>query len=161
MRRIVSIVLLLVLVSAACGGADESFPDDGPSETPVTTSPPQAGIEQADADLPAGSTPPNTVPGRFDPAAQPLDEEASGEVPDSIIAMVLEDAGSTSDEAAFQVAVARTVVWSDGSLGCPEPGVLYTQALVDGYQVVVSGPGGDHDYRITDNGYFFICDQNG
>jgi hypothetical protein len=29
------------------------------------------------------------------------------------------------------------VTWSDGSLGCPEPGKSYTQALVEGHRIVL------------------------
>jgi hypothetical protein len=29
------------------------------------------------------------------------------------------------------------VTWSDGSLGCPQPGLMYTQMLVPGYRVSV------------------------
>jgi hypothetical protein len=32
----------------------------------------------------------------------------------------------------IEVVEARSVVWPDGSLGCPEPGMVYTQALQDG-----------------------------
>jgi hypothetical protein len=28
-------------------------------------------------------------------------------------------------------------VWNDGSLGCPEPGMMYTQALVNGYWLII------------------------
>jgi hypothetical protein len=30
------------------------------------------------------------------------------------------------------------VTWRDGSLGCPQPGMMYTQALVEGYRVTLS-----------------------
>ena len=33
------------------------------------------------------------------------------------------------------VLVAEDVIWPDGSLGCPQPGMSYTQALVDGYRI--------------------------
>lgn len=32
----------------------------------------------------------------------------------------------------IEVVRAEPVTWSDGSLGCPQPDVMYTQALVDG-----------------------------
>jgi hypothetical protein len=35
------------------------------------------------------------------------------------------------------VVQAEAVTWPDGALGCPEPGIVYTQALVPGYWVVV------------------------
>ena len=36
---------------------------------------------------------------------------------------------------AFAVVVAESVSWRDGSLGCPQPGMMYTQALVPGYRI--------------------------
>ena len=37
----------------------------------------------------------------------------------------------------LEVISAEEVTWPDGSLGCPEPGMSYTQALVDGSKVVL------------------------
>lgn len=34
------------------------------------------------------------------------------------------------------LARAEQVTWSDGALGCPQPGMSYSQALVPGYRVV-------------------------
>jgi len=33
---------------------------------------------------------------------------------------------------------AENVTWSDGAIGCPEPDMFYTQALVPGYRLVFS-----------------------
>lgn len=41
------------------------------------------------------------------------------------------------DAADVEVVTNEAVTWSDGSLGCPEPGQFYTQALVEGYRIVV------------------------
>ena len=47
----------------------------------------------------------------------------------------------------LEVVTARAVTWPDGSLGCPKPGMAYTQMVTDGYQVVVSVGGTTYDYR--------------
>ncbi len=36
---------------------------------------------------------------------------------------------------ALQVESADAVTWRDGSLGCPRPGLMVTQALVPGYRI--------------------------
>jgi hypothetical protein len=36
------------------------------------------------------------------------------------------------DPDGIEVVEARSLVWPDGSLGCPEPGMMYTEALQDG-----------------------------
>ena len=43
---------------------------------------------------------------------------------------------------------AESVVWNDGSLGCPEPGMEYTQALINGYWVVIEAAGQTYDFRV-------------
>lgn len=43
---------------------------------------------------------------------------------------------------------ATAVTWNNGALGCPSPGAVYTQALVDGMQVIVTVDGVTYDYRF-------------
>lgn len=38
---------------------------------------------------------------------------------------------------AVEVAGHASVTWSDGSIGCPQPGMMYTQALVPGRHLVL------------------------
>jgi len=40
-----------------------------------------------------------------------------------------------------KVLTVESVTWSDGSLGCPEPGMMYTQALARGHRVRVDAGG--------------------
>ena len=37
----------------------------------------------------------------------------------------------------IKVLSAEAVTWPDGSLGCPQPGMMYTQALVPGFRIVL------------------------
>ena len=52
----------------------------------------------------------------------------------------LQDAASRSALAAarLQVVLAEPVTWPNGSLGCPAPGRMYTQALVPGYRIRIA-----------------------
>lgn len=52
---------------------------------------------------------------------------------------------------------AEAVTWSDGSLGCPQPGMMYTQALVPGYRVRLRGPAGEMDYHASASGSLVLC----
>lgn len=65
------------------------------------------------------------------------------------------------DEDAIEVVTRRRRTFSDGSLGCPEPGKVYTQALVEGAQVILAVGGQRYDYRISDRGSFRLCEQPG
>ena len=44
-------------------------------------------------------------------------------------------------------------------MGCPKPGELYTQALIEGYWIVLRHAGTDHDYRVAGRGWFIRCEN--
>ena len=81
-------------------------------------------------------------------------------IPGDILNSVLDDAAQKLGVApdALVVTKAEAVTWPDGSLGCPEPGMFYTQALIDGYWIVVEAGGQSLDYRVSGGGNFRICD---
>ncbi len=49
------------------------------------------------------------------------------------------------------------VTWRDGSIGCPEAGVAYTQALVPGQQMILRVNGEDYYYHSGKNSDFTYC----
>lgn len=51
------------------------------------------------------------------------------------------------------------VEFSDGSLGCPAPGMSYTQAVVDGYRVIVRADGRTFDYRFGTGDEPRLCER--
>lgn len=52
----------------------------------------------------------------------------------------------------------QAVVWNDGALGCPQPGLSYTQALVPGWRIVVHlGDGRRLDYHASHSGAWLRC----
>ena len=82
-----------------------------------------------------------------------------GSLPASITDPIVADAVTRLgvDASAVTIVSAHAETFSDGSLGCPEPGFMYTQALVDGYQVVVEANGTQLDYRGSGPGQFRLC----
>lgn len=52
---------------------------------------------------------------------------------------------------------ARRVTWQDGSLGCPEPGMMYTQALVEGYRIRLEADGRNWSYHGAQGRKPFLC----
>jgi hypothetical protein len=103
-------------------------------------------------DLTAGLTPdPEQAPSVPSPAAVNL--------PADIVDPILDDAAARSGVPRDQLVVTRAepVVWPDGGLGCPEPGVMYIQVLVDGYWVVVHTGKQELDYRGGERGGFRLC----
>ena len=77
----------------------------------------------------------------------------------SIVEAARRDAASRSGVApeAIKVLVAERVTWSDGSLGCPLPGMMYTQALVPGYRIVLQAGEQTLNYHAMSRGRPFYC----
>jgi hypothetical protein len=59
--------------------------------------------------------------------------------------------------AGLEVVSSEAVVWSDGSIGCAEPGMNYTMALVPGYRIIIEANGQRLDYHATERGYLILC----
>jgi hypothetical protein len=53
---------------------------------------------------------------------------------------------------------ARTVVWPDGSLGCPRPGLLYPQVLREGVFIRLQARGRSYAYHGGGSRAPFLCD---
>lgn len=83
-----------------------------------------------------------------------------GEVPADLMDAILADLSALTgaDASAATVVRGEFVVWNDGSLGCPEPGVYYTQATISGYWVVLDHEGTHYDYRARNDGLFRRCE---
>jgi hypothetical protein len=83
-----------------------------------------------------------------------------GEVPPALLDKIIADLEGRLGPGGPAIVVTRAeaVVWNDGSLGCPQPGVLYTQALVNGYRVVLQAGSDSYDYRLAERGFFFLCE---
>jgi hypothetical protein len=87
----------------------------------------------------------------------PVTGEAPSELLDSILKNLAERTGASLEE--IEVIQDEAVIWNDGSLGCAQPGMMYTQALVSGYRVVLAVGDQKYDYRAAESGYFFICES--
>ena len=76
-----------------------------------------------------------------------------------VIAAVLADAAARTGEppTSLEIVSAAAVTWADGSLGCPQPGMNYTMALVPGYRIQVRAAGQVLDYHASRRGYFTLC----
>lgn len=138
------VTLLLGLVAAllltACGGAGDPAapgePDD-PTDDPAETG---SDDDPDDAD---GTDPDDT-------------EAFAGEVE-----LAIADAAAhfDVDASSIEVAAAEAVTWPDGALGCPEPDEVYTQALVDGYRILLEVDGATVAYHGQDGSDPFRCDD--
>ncbi len=87
----------------------------------------------------------------------------AGATPDDLMANIVADVLERTGASQSDLTVVRNeaAIWSDGSLGCAEPGQSYTQALVNGYWVVIDHADSEYDYRASSSGYFKLCEGGG
>jgi hypothetical protein len=131
MRMVLTVLGLAALVT---GCADGSSGETGsPAADPTGSATPASGT-------PAGS---------LDPALGGL------------VQPVIADAAArlAVEPSAVALVSIEAVTWNDGSLGCPKPGEMYTQALVDGHRIVVGAGGTTLDYRVIGPGAFRVCEH--
>ena len=66
-----------------------------------------------------------------------------------LVALATADLSSRTGAGSSEITVVRAeaVVWPDGSLGCPQPGMEYTQAQVDGSLIVLEAGGTKYSYH--------------
>lgn len=78
---------------------------------------------------------------------------------EALVEAVRADASRYASTAPEQVKLvsADSVTWSDGSLGCPQPGRSYTQALVAGWRIRVEAHGEVLDYHASQRGQWVWC----
>ena len=122
----------------------QTAPANTPSPTvpPATTTQPEPPTEEAtpETTLPLeGLTPEPAV--SVPPAAEAAVAAAKADLADRL-GMAGEDILVTSIEA---------VEWSDSSLGCPQPGMMYMQVITPGYRVIMQAQGQAYQYH-TDQG---------
>ena len=92
------------------------------------------------------------------PTTEP-DRSVTDDVPQAFLDAVMTDASSQAGVPVGDLIVLRAeyVEWADGSLGCPEPGVFYTQAVTPGYWIEIGAGDRTLDYRLGENGFFRLC----
>ena len=59
----------------------------------------------------------------------------------------------------IELLLSARVTWRDGSLGCPRPDRLYTQALVPGMLIELRAAGATYRYHAREHGEPFPCER--
>ncbi len=85
--------------------------------------------------------------------------QGSGEVPPQLLAIFQDDLARRAlvKHEAITVVSATEQQWSDGAMGCPQPGRMYTQMIVPGYRVVMQAAGDRYAYHSDRRGNFIVC----
>ena len=124
-----ALALVLVGCGSDPGAADDPTPAPAPTETTVPPTP----------------TPPAS------PSATP-----SGPVAQAVADL----AGSLGIDAAdVEVVSMEEVTWRDGSRGCAQPGMAYTQALIDGSRITLRVAGKTYEYHSGGSQPPSLCDS--
>ena len=164
-------VLIPTLLMAGCTGSftDQQIQSDekaSPGAAETETEPKPALPSETPADEPPDrseqrptQTPPSGLERVEITPLAPVIGEVPAEILDEIIAELVERTGS--ERVDIQMIRAESVVWNNGSLGCPQPGEFYIQMLINGYWVVLEVEGVEYDYRVSDKGYFTLCERRG
>lgn len=97
----------------------------------------------------------STQPPRLDTAPTDLVESTLK----SMIDAAMDDAARRTklERSRLEVVSTERVTWSDGSLGCPQPDMMYTQALVPGYRIRIKAGAEMLDYHSGRRGTPVLC----
>ena len=142
-HRIAAVSLVLLVLLAACGGSavtpagDETPENGGTNPGDDGTNPGDDGTDSGDDGDEVGNA--------------GLDEEIEA-------ARDMLAAGPGSEQEP-EVVVAERVTWPDAALGCPRPDELYTQALVEGYRIVLAVDGNRVAFHGAEGEPPFRCDD--
>ncbi|WP_427913647.1 hypothetical protein ACPWT1_01350 [Ramlibacter sp. MMS24-I3-19] len=93
-------------------------------------------------------------------ATQPTLQPAVHPSPhESLVEAARSDAAGRSGLPAreMKLVALESVTWPDGSLGCPRPGMGYTQALVPGYRIRLQVGREVWDYHASERGGLVLC----
>lgn len=139
--RLCATLAVALLAATACGSAAD---DAGTSSAAGTTPSPTA----------SSTTTPTT----------PVPTGGGAALPDDLrtrpaVAAAIADVARREGVDPSQVAVAAwsPVTWTDGSLGCPQEGTSYTQALVQGELLMLRVEAGLFQYHAGGDGRFTYC----
>jgi hypothetical protein len=100
--------------------------------------------------------------------ATPIPMPPAGGVPPELpaeagqlLAQALVDVVPRAGVAATQVRLVEVeeVEWRDGSLGCPEPGMMYPQVIVPGYRFVIEAGGETYNYHTDRGSRVILCER--
>lgn len=163
--RVLTAALLLTL--AACGDSGESVED---TEGIVPADPGQPAATRVEPP-PTTAAPPTSAPPPLSLITQPPNEELpTVTLPPTTADVPVPDPGGPVEQARAdlasrlgvpidQITVVRVgeVTWRNGALGCPQPGMAYTQALVNGMQILLEAGGQPYAYHSGGTGAPFFC----
>lgn len=148
------IAVMAILTVAACGQVG-----DGASETSTSTQPPVESTTTTAS--PAEFTTTSTDESQDQQASQGDPQYPESEVTGTLLEAITADAAERTgvDPADVDIVSVTEETFNDSSLGCPEPGQVYTQVITPGHIVIVQAGDDELDYRVgTQPETFKLCE---
>ena len=164
MRKMVILGFAAVMVMSACasaGDADGVSPGGDDGIVPVEGDVPIGSIpEDPNADLKSdAATSGLAEPGDTPPPADDSDSVVLGEGLPPAVEFAMADLAAylgVSIDVIDWVSQ-EEVDWPDGSLGCPQPDMSYTQAIVNGSLIILEVNGVPYEYHSGAGSHPFLC----
>ena len=163
------LLILLPLALAACvpAGAYPTLahlPSTTPTGSPLARqlTPVRIPTVTAHVELPSDQT--RSSPVLPDEVGLPTaGTPGAGEVIPDLLHALLNDLAERLGIPVDQITVVHShaVEWSDGSLGCPQPGKVYIQVLTPGFRVVLAAQDLLYDYHTDKKAQFILCNPDG
>jgi len=154
----IGFLVLLLVCASLMGCAAEDVPAVAPDllepvegSAPVDT--PKAVLESPEAEATA-----TAVKVTAQAAADITPPPSAKKAVDLAIQDLAESEGI--DRASIHLVSVESVEWSDASLGCPEPDMVYAQVITPGFLVMLEAKGDTYEYH-TDAGRFVVLCQPG
>ena len=143
--RLAAALVTALVATGGCAAPTQESPDATTSPNPASTTP-------AASTTPSPTASENPSPGTG--STLPADLRTRPEV-----AAAIADTAQRAQVDPEQVLVAAwsPVTWNDGSLGCPQKDMLYTQALVDGELLMLRVEQALFQYHSARGGPFTYC----
>ena len=154
----VGAVTLMLLLSVACESPlptaqIRALPTDtpAPTPTPLLAAPTLPAPEEKEEKETVVPTMPTQNMGSLDPDAERMVAIARADL--------MQRLGVT--EEAILVKSVEEKQWRNSSLGCPQPGMMYTQVITPGFLVVLEAEGQTYEYHTDAGRFVVLCEADG
>ncbi len=175
MKKLIILSVIVLMITAACGQA--STPEAEMEAQAINT--PAAEATNTPLPAPTATAMLSVEESPVSPLRQPVSpvEEPATEIggamdtstlPDKMQKMIQKSKemlidllgnGLKADE--ITVVSAESREWRDGSLGCPKPGMMYTQAITSGYLIVLEVEGRQYEFHTDEGNAGALCKIDG
>jgi len=150
-----TLLSLLILALVACGPHTQPTPED----EAVTDTPAQPVLDdEAGPDTPAQPAPGESpLPKLETNSISPLPIPSLNPVAGAAVAYLAAELDVSPQE--VTVLSFEAVQWSDASLGCPQPGMMYAQVITPGYRLLLQAKGKEYEIHTDQTGQVVVICQ--